>query len=54
MISVNGEKVNSTENAIAVGKRQHEAGTQSFKIEIERAGKVITKTYHAPKKKAKP
>jgi hypothetical protein len=54
VISVNGEKVNSTENAIAVGKRQHESGTQTFKVEIERAGKVITKTYHAPKKKAKP
>ncbi|HEU4394284.1 MAG TPA: hypothetical protein VFS92_01885 [Planctomycetota bacterium] len=54
VISVNGEKVSSTENAIAVGKKQHESGTQSFVVVIERAGKLITKTYHSPKKKAKP
>lgn len=54
VISVNGENVSSTENAIAVGKKQHASGTNSFVIVIERAGKVITKTYHSPKKKAKP
>jgi len=54
VIAVNGEKVASTEQAIAVGKKQYEGGTGTFTIKVERAGKVMNFTFHAPRKKARP
>ena len=53
VIAVNSERVNSTEQAVAVGKRQYEGGTSTFSVKVLRAGKEMNFTFHAPKKKAK-
>jgi len=52
IISVNGEKTNTIEQAVSVGKRQQEAGKSTFVVKGIRAGKEINYTFHA-KKKAK-
>jgi hypothetical protein len=53
VISVNSEKVSTTEQAIAVGKRQYEAGSSTFAVKFVRGGREMSFTFHAPKKKAK-
>ncbi len=51
VIAVNGEKVDSTEQALGVGRRQYDGGTNLFVVKIVRAGKVMNFTFHAPKRK---
>jgi hypothetical protein len=51
IISVNGEKVVSTENAVATGKKQYEGGAKTFQVKALRAGKEMNFTFHAPEKK---
>lgn len=51
VISVNGERVASPEQAVSTGKRQYEGGTSTFVVKIDRAGKEMNFTFHAPKKK---
>jgi hypothetical protein len=52
VISVNGEKVNTTEQAVSVGKRQYEGGKNTFALKFLRAGKEVNYTFHAKKKKS--
>ncbi len=56
VISVNNEKVSSTADAMAKGKKQFEGGTTVFQLKVLRKGKEMSFTFHAPKKKnrAKP
>jgi hypothetical protein len=51
IISVNGEQVTSTTDAVAKGKKQYEGGTKTFQIKALRAGKEMNFTFHAPEKK---
>ena len=51
VVSVNGEKVASTEQALGVGRRQYDGGTGTFVVKILRSGKEMNFTFHAPKKK---
>jgi hypothetical protein len=51
IISVNDEKVSSVEQAVSVGKRQYDGGTNTFSVKVLRAGKEHNFTFHAPKKK---
>jgi hypothetical protein len=53
VVSVNNEKVASTEQAIAVGKRQYDEGRSTFSVKAIRNGKEMNFTFHAPKKKPK-
>lgn len=50
VISVNDEKVTSTDQAVSVGKRQYEAGTSTFVVKVDRAGKIMNFTFRAKKK----
>jgi len=55
VISVNNEKVSSTADAMAKGKKQFEGGTTVFQLKVLRKGKEMIFTIHAPpKKKGKP
>jgi hypothetical protein len=54
IISVNDEKVSSTADAMAKGKKQFDGGTTVFQLKVLRKGREMTWTFHAPKKKAKP
>lgn len=51
VISVNGERVSSTEDAISRGRRQYDSGTSTFTVVAVRSGKELKFTFHAPKKK---
>jgi hypothetical protein len=53
VISVNGEAVASVEDAVAKGKRQHEAGSSTFIVKAIRKGKEVNYTFHAPRKKVR-
>jgi hypothetical protein len=53
IISVNDEKVSSTTDAMAKGKKQYEGGKSVFQLKVLRKGKEMTFTFHAPKKKAR-
>jgi hypothetical protein len=50
VLSVNGEKVTSTEDALAKGKRQQAEGASTFEIRGIRKGKEVKYTFHATKK----
>ncbi|MCK6482250.1 MAG: hypothetical protein HUU06_09940 [Planctomycetaceae bacterium] len=50
VISVNGEKVTSTEDALAKGRRQHAEGASTFEIRGIRKGKEVKYTFHATRK----
>lgn len=51
IISVNGEMVTSTPDAVSKGKKQYEGGAKTFQIKALRAGKEMNFTFHAPEKK---
>ncbi|MHC4820844.1 MAG: hypothetical protein ACYTDX_03870 [Planctomycetota bacterium] len=53
VISVNDQKVDSNEQAIDVGKRDYDAGRSSFRVQIDRQGKIMNFTFHAKKGKGK-
>jgi hypothetical protein len=52
VISVNGAPVSTPTQALDVGKKQYDTGTNTFIVKVERSGKIRNYTFRAPKRRA--
>jgi hypothetical protein len=50
VVSVNGAPVSTPSQAMDVGKKQYDAGTNTFVVKVERSGKIRNYTFRAKRK----